>query len=449
MSSTPEVQALARHARRLGVEALELYATDRARRFPELRIAMMSIGLSRSDRMRALGRRQDAAEVLAAVLDRIEAALRPDDRFAVVAVDEIWVMLADVSAESIVRLAANALRERIDGSYESVLEGGTTTRVSIETAIGGAFVDDPDSPLLNPVEVMGRALAEARAAEDRIAVLAISTDARRIARLNLESRLRRALENNQLEIWYQPQVRLDTTRCESLEALVRWQQPGGAMAISPALLVSICEQSGMIGELTRFALNTVLRMLMTWRSRGFTPCVGINLSAVTLGDASFPALVSQACETWGVPPSQLRFELTESAIARNEKRTIEFMHRLRELGCGLSIDDFGTGYSSFSYLRQFPVDELKIDRAFVRNLATDAADRRIVKMLVEIAHTFGLRALAEGLEDAPSVAVLGELGCDAVQGWYFAKALPAHEVPGWVDGFNARSARQAESLETA
>jgi EAL domain-containing protein (putative c-di-GMP-specific phosphodiesterase class I) len=143
------------------------------------------------------------------------------------------------------------------------------------------------------------------------------------------------------------------------------------------------------------------------------------------------------------------FELTEGSIARNEKTTIEFMHRLHELGCGLSIDDFGTGYSSFSYLRHFPVDELKIDRAFVTHLATDLADRKIAKVLIEIAHTFGLQALAEGVEDAPTVAVLTELGCNAVQGWFYAKAMPADEAIAWVEAFNARSAHPAGRLETA
>jgi EAL domain-containing protein (putative c-di-GMP-specific phosphodiesterase class I) len=432
------------------VEALERYAAERARGWPDKRVAMLAIGLVRSDRMRALGRRDDSMQVLTAVLDRVDAALRPEDRFAVVAIDEIWVLLADAPGESIVRLAANALRERIDGNYDGRLDTGESIMVRVDTAVGGAFIDEPDTPLPSLVPVAGRALAEARGFEDQILVLGVSTDARYLARRSMESRVRKALESNELEIWYQPQVMLGSTRCESLEALVRWPQSGGATtAISPELIVSICEESGMIGELTRFAVNTVLRMLMTWKSRGFEPCVGINLSALTLADASFPTLVSQACDTWGVSPSQLMFELTESSIARNEAKTIEFMRRLRELGCGLSIDDFGTGYSSFAYLRQFPVDELKIDRAFVRNVATDAADRRIARVLVEIAHTFGLRALAEGVEDGASVAVLTELGCDAAQGWHFAKAMPAEEVQAWVERFNAQSAHQAVALLTA
>jgi diguanylate cyclase len=449
MGSQPEATPPRRHPRRVGVADLERYGVALTDGSAAPASALLAIGLSRSDRVRALSQRPDTLKVLADVLDRIEAALRPDDRYSVVSVEEIWVLLASADAESIVRLAASALRERIQGRYDGQLDDGTSKTVNIEAAIGGAFVDSPGSGAGQLAMVAGQALAAARGTEDRIAIHGTSTDSARVERAHLEVRIRKALENNELEVWYQPQVRLDTQRCESFEALIRWPQPKGQPPVSPAFIASICEESGMIGELTRFNVNTALRNLMTWQMRGPAPQVGINLSALTLADASFPSLIAQSCDTWSVAPSRLVFELTEGSIARNEKSTIEFMHRLRELGCGLSIDDFGTGYSSFAYLRHFPVDELKIDRAFVSRLATDAADRRIVKVLIEIAHTFGLQALAEGVEDAATVAVLAELGCNAVQGWHYAKAMPADEAIAWVAAFNARSANPAERLATA
>jgi EAL domain-containing protein (putative c-di-GMP-specific phosphodiesterase class I) len=450
MGSPPEAPPPRRHPKRLSVTDLERYGLAlEARTSSSPPAALLAIGLSRSDRVRALAQRPDTMRVLAEVLDRIEAALRPADRYSVVSVEEIWVMLASADAESIVRLAASALRERIEGRYDGQLDDGAPKSVCIEAAIGGAFVDEPMGGTHYLPLVANQALVAARSTEDRIAIHGVSTDTARTQRAQLEVRIRQALENNELEVWYQPQVRLDTQRCESFEALIRWPQPKGTQPVSPALIASICEESGMIGELTRFNVNTALRNLMTWQMSGPAPRVGINLSALTLADASFPSLVGQSCDTWGVAPSQLVFELTEGSIARNEKTTIEFMHRLHELGCGLSIDDFGTGYSSFSYLRHFPVDELKIDRAFVTHLATDLADRKIAKVLIEIAHTFGLQALAEGVEDAPTVAVLTELGCNAVQGWFYAKAMPADEAIAWVEAFNARSAHPAGRLETA
>jgi EAL domain-containing protein (putative c-di-GMP-specific phosphodiesterase class I) len=445
MASRPEVAV--RHPKRMRVEDLERHSAALLARAGGPRPALLSVSLLRDDRMRALARRDDAFEVLTAVLDRVEQALRPGDRFAVVAIDELWVTLADAPSEAIVRLAATALRDAVDGHYDARLDDGTPYRVGVSAAIAGAWVDQPPGDLFSLSSTLGRAGADARSAEGRIALRSASGD-RRSARIRLAARVREALEANELEIWYQPQVRLSDRSCPSLEALVRWPQPAGAPPVSPATIVSICEENGLVGELTRFCVNTVLRNQMTWAAAGFEPQVGINLSALTLADASFPSQVAQACDTWGVPPTRLLFELTESSIARNERATLDFMHRLRELGCELSIDDFGTGYSSFAYLRQFPVNELKIDRAFVTDLATEAADRRIVKVLIEIAHAFGLRALAEGVEDAEGVRVLESLGCDLVQGWHFAKAMPAGEIRGWVSAL-ADGARPAGTLQTA
>jgi len=439
-----------RHPKRLAVAELERHAAQLLRTDPARRPGLIAVRLDRSDRVRALLQRPDALQVLAEVCDRFEAALRPTDHYSVVAVDEIWVLLTDAPGESMLRLAASALRARLAEPLAGRSDEGTETRVGLHPFFGGAWIDQDtgaDTRLLP--SVASHALAEAKGAEDGIVIAGLSTDRQRQQRAQLEARLRRALDANELEIWYQPQVRLATRTCDSLEALVRWPQPQGASPVSPALVASICEEHGMINELTRFNVNTVLRTLMGWQARGQAPQVGINLSALTLGDANFPVLVSQACEMWGMPASQLLFELTESSIAQHERSTIEFMNRLGELGCGLSIDDFGTGYSSFAYLRQFPVDELKIDRTFVRNLATDTADRRIVKVLIEVAHAFGLRALAEGVEEAEAVQLLAELGCDAIQGWYFAKAMPAEEALGWIERFNARSVRQAETIGSA
>ena len=444
MKSPPE--AGPRHPKRLRVEALERHAVDLAARGLG-RPALLLVSLQRDDRMRALSRREDTLALLGAVLDRIERALRPADRYAVVAVDEVWVAIASASSEAIVRLAAAALRDAIDGYYDGRLDDGTARRVAVRAAIGAAWVDRPPLNFETLSSAAGRALPDAHVSPDRIAVVPASADMR-VVRLRLASRIREALERNEFELWYQPQVRLADRSCSSLEALLRWPQPPGAEPVSPATVVSICEETGLIGELTRLCLNTVLRAQMTWSALGVEPQVAINLSALTLSDASFPSQVSQACETWDVPPSRLMFELTEGSIARNERTTLEFMHRLRELGCELSIDDFGTGYSSFAYLRQFPVNELKIDRAFASRVAADPADRRIVKVLVEVAHLFGLRALAEGVEDAESVRVLESLGCDLVQGWCFSKALPAAEVPGWIRALGT-DAQAAGTLQTA
>ncbi len=205
----------------------------------------------------------------------------------------------------------------------------------------------------------------------------------------------------------------------------------------------------MMGQLTQFVLNTSLRHASLWKSQGIDVSVAINLSAVTLLDNSFPALVGQALDTWSVPADRLMLELTESAIVENEAHAIDFMTQLRQHGCRLSIDDFGTGYSSFSYLKQFPLSELKIDQSFVRDIMIDPADRKIVKALVDLAHTFGLQALAEGVENAAALKELAALGCDRAQGYHFAKALDPREFADWFRRRGAAGAAEPVSVERA
>lgn len=167
----------------------------------------------------------------------------------------------------------------------------------------------------------------------------------------------------------------------------------------------MCEETGLISDLTSFALRAVLRDLAAWRAQAPGLRVGINLSAHTMEDPSFPTAVEQLCELFVVPPSSLLFEITESTLARRERASTEFLQRLRAIGCELSIHDFGTGYSSFSYLRHIPVNEIKIDREFVRDLVARPQDRRIVSAIIELAHGLGLRALAEGVEDRATLDV--------------------------------------------
>jgi EAL domain-containing protein (putative c-di-GMP-specific phosphodiesterase class I) len=438
-----------RHPRRMRVELLERHVFERLKSGDGRRPALLSLGLARGDRMRALTRRPDTMGLLALLLDRVEDTLRPEDRYAVVTVDEIWVVLDDAPGESIVRLAASALRSAIEGFYPGRHDDGTPWSVPVRVSIGGAWIDRPLRAASDLIVSAGRAFAEARGAEDRIVILPASEDQHH-SRARLESRVRAALAGNELELWYQPQVQMPGRHCGAVEGLIRWpNQAPDQPNVNPAMLVAVCEETGLIGELTRFNLNTALRNLMTWQSLGIELQVSLNLSARTLEDANFPTMVSQACETWGVDAKALLFELTESSIARNEKTSIEFMRQLRALGCELAIDDFGTGYSSFAYLRSFPVNELKIDRAFIREVTQQVGDRRIVKALIEVAHAFGLRALAEGVEDADAVALLGTLGIDAIQGWYFAKAMPANELPDWLARFNAQGQRAAQTLGTA
>lgn len=395
------------------------------------RSAILIVHLNRSDKLQAFAQQPHAKAVLVEVSKRIRGMLRPTDKFAVVSPDEVWVLLCDLPSESLAELAGRTLRESLMRPVTVDRDGAGKTAVQLRPVIGGGWT--PKGRITDPmtlVDAAANAATRARNSDDHILLTQIESDADMVHRDTLESELRAALYGNELDVYFQPQLDLSTGKCVAAEALIRWIRPDGK-SINPAMIAALCEERGMMAQLTQFVLNTSLRRLMFWREMGIDITVGINLSAVTLADASFPALVEQSLATWSIPGEMLTLELTESAIVQHEVSAIEFMKSLKEFGCQLAIDDFGTGYSSFSYLRQFPLDELKIDQSFVRDIATNKGDKQIVSALIDLAHTFDMHALAEGIETPEALVILNELGCDRGQGYHFERAIPADDFTTW------------------
>ncbi len=395
--------------------------------------ALLSISLSPADRLLAIGRGSTARAVLAEVGGRIQAVLRGGDRFAFASHEEVWVLLADLPSESLAELAGRKLLERLRRPIASMRSHAATDTVRLEPAIGIAWASATSR--VDPLEMLSVATevgAASRAAGgDRIQLRHVQD--RRAGGTNaaqVEHDLARALDDNELMVHFQPQLDLRTGRCRSAEALIRWRHPDGRM-VDPESIIEICEKRDLIVQLTRFTLNTVLRQLAGWETVGIDVSVAVNLSATTLSDTALAPMVSQALDTWDIPPSRLTLELTESALIRNQQVARETMRQLRALGCRLSIDDFGTGYSPYTYLSQFSFDELKIDQSFVRGINSDAADLRIVQSLVDLAHTFGMHAVAEGVEDEAAQATLRKLGCDLAQGWHLSAALAPDDFATW------------------
>ncbi|MGE0316161.1 MAG: EAL domain-containing protein [Lautropia sp.] len=408
----------------------------------------LAIRLNRSDHLQALSRDPQAGLVLSHVLARIEQRLRPEDRYAVASHDEIWVLVADVANESVARTIATAFRESL---YLPIILDESDRRVAtaqLQPVIGGSWSGNSAVGMGGLLQGAwdGRLMASEH--EDRLSVRQVGVDDSAARMAEIEQALRRNLYSNELEVHFQPQIDLASNQCVAAEALIRWPQDH-PLRVSPALIASICDDRGMIGQLTQFVINTVLRHQTLWQAQGMEMSIGVNLSAKTANDSGFASQVAQSCETWGVSPERLLFELTEDSIVRNEHATIECMRALRNIGCELSIDDFGTGYSSFAYLRQFPVHELKIDRIFIQNLVNDRGDQQIVKALVDLAHAFNLRALAEGVDNPAAVHLLREMGCDRVQGFLYARALPAEKFADWVQRFNQGEAMESMTREPA
>jgi diguanylate cyclase (GGDEF)-like protein len=251
---------------------------------------------------------------------------------------------------------------------------------------------------------------------------------RGVRRLRLHNELHKALERNELSLHYQAQVDIASRRIIGFEALMRWQHPELGF-ISPVEFIPIAEESGVIVEMGAWALNQACHQAKTWLDAGHGPLrMAVNLSARQFADDELMATVIDALEESGLPPASLELEITESIAMQGLERTVMMLTAFKKLGIALAMDDFGTGYSSLSYLKRFPLDALKVDQSFVRNITTDPGDAAITRAVVAMAHSFGMIVIAEGVETTEHLEFLAGLGCENAQGYLFSKPLPATDA---------------------
>jgi PAS domain S-box-containing protein/diguanylate cyclase (GGDEF)-like protein len=244
-------------------------------------------------------------------------------------------------------------------------------------------------------------------------------------RFRLESALRRALDRDELELHYQPQVDR-AGRIAGAEALLRWRNPERGL-VSPGVFIGLAEESGLILPIGEWALRQACAQLRAWQLEGLDPVpVSVNLSVLQFSDRIVPTL-RRILDDYGVDPSLLELELTESASMADAGKSVELLAQLKAMGIRLAIDDFGTGYSNLNYLKRFPVDKLKLDQSFVRDILHDGDDLAISRAVIALAHGLRMTVVAEGVENAGQLALLAELGCDLIQGWHYSRAVPADD----------------------
>lgn len=251
-------------------------------------------------------------------------------------------------------------------------------------------------------------------------------------RLSLETKLRKALERGELLLYYQPQVSLRDGRLVGLEALLRWKHPELGL-VNPAEFIPVAEDSGLIVPIGRLVLRTACRQVAQWRDAGLGAIpVSVNLSARQTRDPQLVHDIIGALREFDIPPSQLELEITETVLMDNVHENVDLLNRLQTEGIRLSIDDFGTGYSSMAYLKRFPIDQVKIDRTFVRDIPGDGDDEAITTAIIAMAHSLGLSVVAEGVETEDQINFLRDAGCDIMQGYYFAEPRPPEQVAAFL-----------------
>jgi diguanylate cyclase (GGDEF)-like protein len=356
-------------------------------------------------------------ELLVEVAARLGAALRADDTLARLGGDEFAVLLRGLPHRAEVAELAGRLQDAL--RCPIALRG---VAVELEASIGVALYPEHGTTVGELLQRADVAMYEAKRARTGIATYSAERDPYSADRLGLLAELRRAIEDDELVLHYQPKVALATGAVVGVEALVRWQHPTRGL-LSPDQFVPLAERTGAIADLTRWVVDKALAQQREWNLP-----VAVNLAAANVVDVTLPDAIAALLERHGVPGDQLECEISEHTVMADPKRVSEVLDRLRALGVRLSLDDFGTGHSSLSYLKRLPLDEVKIDRSFVSGMVEDENDAVIVRSTIDLARNLGLAVVAEGVESAEIMDALAALDCDIAQGFYISRPVPAQAL---------------------
>ena len=376
-------------------------------------------------------------ELLVEVGARLRGQLRSGDLLARLGGDEFAVLLEDARHDEAARVAEN-LRATLAEPFSTLAGppelGGLTLHSTVSIGIAMFPEDGPDlSSLLRKADI---AMYKAKTSFKGQHIYSGTDDADDTTRLQTVEELRTALSGDQLILHYQPKIDLDTGEVHAVEELVRWNHPSRGL-LYPDSFLPLVETSGLMRAMTRRVLEMSLDQAAVWHQQGKPLTIAVNLSASSLVDAQLPDEVFAMLAARGVPPSVLQLEITEEFLMADHERARSILTRLREGGIQISVDDFGTGYSSLSRLREMPIDELKLDRSFVMPMADDSRAAALVASTITLAHSLGLRMVAEGVETVEAYSQLKQLGCDQAQGYFMSRPVPAADLDLWLSQWPA------------
>ncbi|MCH7693069.1 MAG: EAL domain-containing protein [Proteobacteria bacterium] len=369
--------------------------------------------------------------VLRQIATRLKTPLRRSDMIARLGGDEFAILLSPVYADGSVTKLAGRLQKALEAPMQC--KGMT---LDVGASIGVAIFPDDGTDATELVQKADIAMYVAKNAGLPLAFYDSDQDQNSVRHLTLTGELKRAIEGEQLELHYQPKISVETNQVIGVEALARWHHPEHGY-IPAEEFITLAEQTGLIQNLTEWALRTSIGQSARWRAAGMDLSVSVNLSAKILQDDDLPRFIEDLLGEYGVEPERLVLEITESAIMADSGRSKAVIDRLAEKGMKLSIDDFGTGYSSLAYLKDLPVHELKIDKSFVMDMVNDESDQVIVKSTIQLAHNLGLTVVAEGVETKEALALLADMDADVAQGYFISKALPIGDFDDWLHTWRA------------
>jgi diguanylate cyclase (GGDEF)-like protein len=372
--------------------------------------------------------------LLRSVSRRLLKAVRSNDTVSRLGGDEFTVILNGVTN------AADVLRTVEERFFALLREPHEVSGVTLQVScsVGVALYPEDGADIDTLMQNADSAMYQAKAAGRNLVKFFSADMAEHVRyRLSLEACLRTAIERNELRIAWQPCLDARTGMLTSVEGLLRWDSPTLG-SVMPSQFIPVAEETRLIIPMGAWVIDEACRQIATWRERdGLEISASVNVSAIQLRDPELVGVLARSLTKYRVLPQFLELEITETVLMDNAESYVAAIRAIRALGVKLSLDDFGTGYSSLSYLNRFPLDRLKIDRAFVHDMLDAPADLAIVKAIIDLGHELGLRVVAEGVESEHQADTLRGIGCDELQGFLFSQALPANELLAWASALDA------------
>ncbi|MCF6235005.1 MAG: EAL domain-containing protein [Gammaproteobacteria bacterium] len=367
--------------------------------------------------------------LLKKVAGLLQKTLSEADMISRLGGDEFAILLHGFDREAAIEVALK-LYEVLDLPFVVDEQEGLALHVGVSIGITlyPEHGDESAADLLRRAEV---AMYCAKRSQDNYAVYDPEEDAHSLQNLALFGQLRHAVRNDQLQLYYQPKVNAKSGEASKLEVLLRWMHPKNGL-ISPDHFIPLAERTGLIGEITLWVIKEALAQCREWRKKGFDLSVAVNISVINLQETGFSQAVEQLLDKECREQQLLSFEITETSIMLEPERALKTLASFSDLGIRLSVDDFGTGYSSLAYLKQLPVNELKIDKSFILGVAKDADDVTLVRSMIDLAHNMGLSVVAEGVENRETCEMLTDFGCEELQGNYICPPFPAKILERWL-----------------